>query len=256
MGFTPDGYGFIFTPTGWTRTEMGSGMGFIFHPWVHPIPGKNLKVTRKNPEAKVSRRVKLLWNPKKNPKLKKPPKNLKRKCPFTKPDGHPKPDRFGFGCQISSMGVGSGVKINPTTFFHESSFWSTQPECDPLPSLVLFVGVVTNSSLILIWNMQDTFLKKDIILLKKYVQILLKWYWFGGIRALALLNTVLDQGLKYRYRVKNRSPSVWPVTVKAGKIGQKPVWIQILNSRSQKPVYRSVLPVYRSVWPVNRFWNW
>jgi hypothetical protein len=68
--------------------------------------------------------------------------------------------------------------------------------------------------------MQDTFLKKDIILLKKYVQILLKWYWFGGIRALALLNIVLDQGLKYRYRVKNRSPSVWPVTVKAGKIGQ------------------------------------
>jgi hypothetical protein len=41
--------------------------------------------------------------------------------PFTKtrqpPNGHPKPDRFRFRCQIAPAGAGLDVKFNPTITF-------------------------------------------------------------------------------------------------------------------------------------------
>jgi hypothetical protein len=48
----------------------------------------------------------------------------------------PNPKPNGFRCQISPMSSGSGVKFNPTTFFRGSDFQSTQPEPDPLSSLL------------------------------------------------------------------------------------------------------------------------
>jgi hypothetical protein len=60
--------------------------------------------------------------------------------PFTKtrqpPNGHPKPDGFRFGCQITPTGVGLDVKFNPTITFYRSDFWSIQHKPDPLLSLV------------------------------------------------------------------------------------------------------------------------
>jgi hypothetical protein len=60
--------------------------------------------------------------PKKNMKPGKTLQKPERKCLFTKLDGHPKPDGFGFGCQISLVDTGSGVKFNPTTFFANQVF--------------------------------------------------------------------------------------------------------------------------------------
>jgi hypothetical protein len=49
----------------------------------------------------------------------KPEKNPepKRKCPFTKSDGHPKPDEFKFRCQILPVGADLSIKFNPAIFF-------------------------------------------------------------------------------------------------------------------------------------------
>jgi transmembrane 9 superfamily member 2/4 len=64
-----------------------------------------------------------------------------RKKPIYKTQQTPEPDLkpggFEFGCQISPVDSGSGAKFNPTIFFRGSGFRSTQPEPDPLPSLVI-----------------------------------------------------------------------------------------------------------------------
>jgi hypothetical protein len=106
-----------------THAELGLGAGFIFHPWVHPKLEKtrNPKETHKKPETrkppeKTQNPKKLIYKTRRAPKL------------------NPKSDGFGFGCQISP--ADSGVKFNLTTIFRGSSFWSTRPKHDTLPSLV------------------------------------------------------------------------------------------------------------------------
>jgi hypothetical protein len=86
-----------------TRTELGLGAGFIFHPLVHLKPEKNPK-----PEKNM-----------KNPKE----TNLQNSTDT-------RPDRFR--CQISP--AGSGVKFNTTTFFHGAGFDQSDPDstrCHP-----------------------------------------------------------------------------------------------------------------------------
>jgi outer membrane biosynthesis protein TonB len=100
-----------------TRVEPGLDAGFIFHLRVH---------------VKLETKLKPEKNPKKTPKpekkletRKKPKKIRKKRIYKTRraPEPDPKPDGFGFGCQISP--AGSGVKFNPTIFFHGSVFWLT-----------------------------------------------------------------------------------------------------------------------------------
>jgi outer membrane biosynthesis protein TonB len=104
-----------------TRVESGLGAGFIFHPQVHLKPEEKPK---RNPKKHETQK-----KPEKNSKpekTRKKPKKILKETHLQNPTGtepDPKPDRFGFGCQISP--AGSGVKFNPTTFFHGSCFRST-----------------------------------------------------------------------------------------------------------------------------------
>jgi hypothetical protein len=107
--------------------KTGFGCGFRFSPAGAPKPEKYPKPdppkgTRTKPETRE--------NPDGNLK------NLQKKHIYKirwAPEPDPKPD--GFGCQFSPAGVGSGVKFNPTSFFHGSDFRSTKSEPDPLLSL-------------------------------------------------------------------------------------------------------------------------
>jgi hypothetical protein len=60
--------------------------------------------------------------------------------PIYKPDGHPKPDGFGFGFRsefsLVGVSVGAGLIFHPTQFCCGSGFCSTWPKPDSLPSLI------------------------------------------------------------------------------------------------------------------------
>jgi hypothetical protein len=70
--------------------------------------------------------------------------------PIYKPDGHPKPVRFGFGFENSPVGLGMGLILHPNRFYCGSGFLSIRPEPNPLPSLFLekAPGFVTSEKMI------------------------------------------------------------------------------------------------------------
>jgi hypothetical protein len=129
----------------WVLDPTDTGSGSFLHLWVEPAPDPHITrfecrfhfsptdalETRKTPEKhetrKKSKTQKNSWK-EKNPKQKNPDRNSKklRKKHIYKtrraPELNPKPDGFGFECQISPVGTCSGAKFNPTTFFHESGF--------------------------------------------------------------------------------------------------------------------------------------
>jgi hypothetical protein len=93
-----------------------------------PKKTQNMKKPQKSETRKNSKQKK----PKRKKNLKETRKNLER-IKFTKADG------FRLRCQISPVGAGSGIKINLTTFFHESGFQYIRPKSDPLPSLYIYI---------------------------------------------------------------------------------------------------------------------
>jgi hypothetical protein len=127
--FRPDEcvFEFIFTLTGWTRTWPAQNQVRMRVSFFTRGCTRNPKKTRnpKNPESDLKTLKGTRTKHEKTPNLRKTPMETQKKLErntFTKFDGHPKPDGFGFRCQFSPSGVDSGVKFNPTSFFSQVRF--------------------------------------------------------------------------------------------------------------------------------------